>query len=486
MGKESLHEHMTYESLTQYRELNAAWRLLASDNAAFVTSFLYQEFIAENKREIPEYILLSHLESYIEDIPSISENKKSASEYLKEWGDDGHGWLRRYHILDNDETHYDLTSSAQKAIEWLVGLKEKSFVGTESRLILVFELLNQITEQTQLDPERRIEELERQKAEIELEIERAKQGDIKVLEPVQVKERFLQAMSMSREISSDFRLVEQNFRELNRNMREKIVTWDKSKGELIENYFENKNIIQNSEQGRSFYAFFEFLTSKVDRDNFKNSVEYLRGLEEIKEDVYNSGIERMPDDWLMGSERVLRTIEVMSEQLRRYVDENYVQDERRINELIKSIEANAGLLKGELPKGDFISIDMDYADINLIFNRELFKPSEKIVIQDNLLDYGEEEESYEDLYNSSNIDKTALISNVNEILKQKPKVTLTEVVEDYPLKYGLEELLAYLDLGQDNIECIINDSTNEVATWKNADNEEVLAEIPLVEFFIKE
>lgn len=44
---------------------------------------------------------------------------------------------------------------------------------------------------------------------------------------------------MAREILSDFRAVEQNFRELNKNTRQKIASWDKIKGELIGDYFSN-------------------------------------------------------------------------------------------------------------------------------------------------------------------------------------------------------------------------------------------------------
>lgn len=132
-------------------------------------------------------------------------------ELLAQWADEEHGYLRKFYPANHDKVHYDLTSLAQKAIEWIASLKTESFVGAESRLILIFQLLHKIAEQSNQDPARRLKELERKKAELEHEIILAKDGVVKVLEPVQIKERFLQAMQMSREILADSRVVEQNY-----------------------------------------------------------------------------------------------------------------------------------------------------------------------------------------------------------------------------------------------------------------------------------
>ncbi|SQD08296.1 Protein of uncharacterised function (DUF3375) [Fusobacterium necrophorum subsp. necrophorum] len=138
-----------------------------------------------------------------------------------------------------------MTSSTQEAIDWIISLKSEQFIGTESRLMMIFGLFHEILSGTETDPELKIQELERKKLEIEREIELVKQGKMKNLESTQIKERFLQASSMSREILSDFRAVEQNFRNLNRTMQEKIASWEGSKGELIEEYFLNRMIFIN-------------------------------------------------------------------------------------------------------------------------------------------------------------------------------------------------------------------------------------------------
>ncbi|HWQ42231.1 MAG TPA: DUF3375 family protein [Desulfosporosinus sp.] len=52
--KTEFSEHMSFEFLELLRKKNPAWRLLTSSQTPFVASFLYREFIAENRRQIAE------------------------------------------------------------------------------------------------------------------------------------------------------------------------------------------------------------------------------------------------------------------------------------------------------------------------------------------------------------------------------------------------------------------------------------------------
>lgn len=483
MTKSDLFEHMSYDSLSYLKSYHPAWRLMAARNAPFTVSFLYREFVAENKREISEHVLVNHLESYMQIIPNIQDNDKTAQEYLVEWADDSYSWLRRFYPINNDEIHYDLTSTAQKAIEWVIGLKQNNFIGTESRLILVFELLHQITQQSQTDPETRIQELERQKSELEEEISRAKLGEIKILGSTQIRERFMQAMSMSREILADFRAVEQNFRDLNRNMREKIARWDKGKGELIGSYFSDQSAIYKSEQGQSFEAFLEFLMSKTAQEDLDYTIDYLQGLEPIKEIINRSGINRISSDWLDGSRHVWDTVEAMSEQLRRYVDENFIEEERRINQIIKNIEMKAISLVGTTPKGDFMTMDKIAPTISLPFDRALFIPQRKVSLIDDEVNYGEQTESDEALYTHISVDKEQLISRIKVILQDEEQVTLAQVIKKYPLRYGLTELITYLTLEYDKGDHEVDENIIDPIVWTNDENQTVRANLPRIVYY---
>jgi len=75
-------------------------------------------------------------------------------------------------------------------------LTERSFVGTESRLLTLFELLKQMSEGSETDPETRIAELHKRRDEIDAEIGRITAGDLPLLDDTAVKDRFQQFIGL--------------------------------------------------------------------------------------------------------------------------------------------------------------------------------------------------------------------------------------------------------------------------------------------------
>jgi hypothetical protein len=122
-------------------------------------------------------------------------------------------FLRKYYPPQEDEAEYDLSAATEKALEWLNSLSEKQFVGTESRLLTIFELLRNLVYETESNAETRIAELSKRKAEIEEEISRLQTGEKPFSLPslTQVKERFFQIEETARHLLSDFRHFEAYF-----------------------------------------------------------------------------------------------------------------------------------------------------------------------------------------------------------------------------------------------------------------------------------
>ena len=115
--------------------------------------------------------------------------------------------------------------------------------------------MRQLIAATERDAAARVADLVRKRAEIDAEITRIKGGDIPVIDPADVKERFLHAAGMAKALLSDFREVEQNFRDLYRGVREQIATFEGEKGALLDAIFGERDAIVDSDEGKSFRAF---------------------------------------------------------------------------------------------------------------------------------------------------------------------------------------------------------------------------------------
>ncbi|MGB0515089.1 MAG: DUF3375 domain-containing protein, partial [Wenzhouxiangellaceae bacterium] len=339
---------MDFDSLVQLRDAHSGWRLLLADHAPMVVSFFHRCFIESNARALPESTLVARLDDHLHRIRQTHGDerfRRPPRDYLKDWAGDDRAWLRRYYTSDSDEAHYDLTPAAENAMRWLTGLEQPHFVGAESRLMTVFDLARQIVRGTETDPAARIAELEQQRAAINAEIERIRDGELSLMDDTRLKERFLQMVETAGALLADFRQVEQNFRQLDRQVRERITWFDGAKGEVLDEVFGEQDAIVDSDQGRSFRAFWDFLMSPSRQEELSELLERILALEAVTELKPDRRLKRIHYDWLEAGEHTQRTVARLSEQLRRFLDDQAWLENRRIMELLRGIEQKAVALR---------------------------------------------------------------------------------------------------------------------------------------------
>lgn len=460
-----------YVTLDLLRQSHPAWRLLRSDHAPLVASFLQRVFIAPNIRVMAQADLAEALEDELFGLRQrlgVEAFPKPALDYLNDWAGAEKGWLRKFYRQGSDEPHFDLTPATEKAIVWLGALAERSFVGTESRLLTLFELLKQMSEGSETDPQARIAELHKRRDEIDAEISRILSGDIPLLDETELKDRFQQFMALARELLADFREVEHNFRGLDRRVRERIALWDGSKGVLLEEIMGERDTIADSDQGRSFRAFWDFLMSSNRQEELSALLERVLSLPPVAELKPDARTRRVHYDWLEAGEHTQRTVAQLSQQLRRFLDDQAWLENRRIMDILRGIEAKALALREAPPKGEVMTIADTAAGIELPMERRLYTPAIKPLIADIALESGDNEvdaELTKALYSQVVIDKARLARHIRHALQDRSHVTLRELCETQPLQHGLAELVAYLQLAGDAFKTVVDEETQEAIIW---------------------
>jgi hypothetical protein len=457
-----------YTTLNLLRQSHPAWRLLRSDHAALVASFLHRVFIVPNLRVMAQADLAEALE---DELFTLRERlggeafPKTALDYLNDWAAADRGWLRKFYRQGSDEPHFDLTPATEKAIAWLGTLTERSFVGTESRLLTLFELLKQMSEGSETDPQLRIAELRKRRADIDAEIARIQAGDVPLLEDTALKDRFQQFMAMARELLTDFREVEYNFRGLDRRVRERIALWEGAKGALLEEIMGERDLIADSDQGRSFRAFWDFLMSSRRQEELSTLLERVLALPVIAELKPDPRTRRVHYDWLEAGEHTQRTVAQLSQQLRRFLDDQAWLENRRIMDILHGIEAKALALRESPPTGEVMSIADTAAGIELPMERPLHTPAVKPLIVDIALEAGDSDVDASVLYSQVVIDTAELVHHIRHAFQDRSQITLSELCEMHPLQHGLAELVAYLQLAGDAFRTVVDEETTETIPW---------------------
>jgi hypothetical protein len=476
---------MDYHTLETLRRRHPAWRLLAADHAPLIVSFLHRSFIAPNLRSVSAPELISRLEDLLHDLRArLGEGAfpRSAAGYLEDWAADEHGWLRKYYPPNSDEPHFDLTPAAEKAIDWLASLGERHFVGTESRLLTVFELLRQMAAGTDVDPRARLAELERRKAQIDADILRIQQGHLDLMDASRVKDHFQQMATTARGLLSDFRELEQNFRELDRQVREKIATWDGNKGALLDEIFGQRDAISDSDQGKTFRAFWDFLMSPARQEELSALLQRVFALDAVQALHPDRRLLRIHYDWLEAGEIAQRTVARLSEQLRRYLDDQAWLENRRIMQLLRGVEQRALSIRESAPPGPFMALDDPVPAVELPMDRPLFAPPFKPRITDQVLLEGQEGIPADALFEQVYVDRARLAEHVRRVLQTRCQVSLAELVSERPLEQGLAELVAYLSLASEDRRAVIDDARTQTIGWTDDRGRCVQATLPTVIF----
>ncbi len=460
---------MDYEYIRYLKDHNPSLRLLRLENAPLIVSFLYQHFKSDNNIVLSSIELTTRLSDYLHN---LRENygddiyPDSAKNYLERWATEG--FLRKYYMPDSDEPVFELTPATEKAIEWIRDLDKKEFVGTESRLLKIYEILKEIVYKSSDDPQKRVAELERQRQEIDKEIEKIKAGEIEKFSETQIKERFYEVYDTARKLISDFRQIEYNFREIDRSLREKQLNNNLKKGKLLEDVFRSHDLLWQTDQGNSFRAFWEFLMSQSKQEELDDLIESVNRLPEVRNIKNDDFIDRIKVSMIEAGDKVNKTIHHLIEQLRRYLDDKTLLENKRIIEVIRTVKASALKIKDNPPMDkDFMTVE-DRPEIRLIMERPLFSPAKGVEIRAAELEEGNADSvDASVLYRQLYIDYDILKNNIRELLKFKTQVTLKQITDVYPIEKGLTEILAYYDIASKDSKSFINDETTEAITIKN-------------------
>jgi len=183
---------------------------------------------------------------------------------------------------------------------------------------------------------------------------------------------------------------------------------------------------------------------------------------ELKPD---SRTRRVHYDWLEAGEHTQRTVAQLSQQLRRFLDDQAWLENRRIMDILRGIEAKALALREAPPAGTVTSIAQCAADMDLPMERPLFTPALKPLIADVELLAGDTDVDAAALYSQVVVDKAKLARHIRQALQDRSQVTLRELTESRPLQQGLAELVAYLQLGSVSFKAVVDEDNPDLIAW---------------------
>jgi Protein of unknown function (DUF3375) len=456
---------MEYEQIKHELKTSAALKLLRSSNVALVASFLYKQFKVAQRVSITQIELGGKLSDYLDFLREIYPDSypRPSKEYLSEWCDDQ---LLRKMYESGDEPIFTLTPDAEKAIAYLEDLQNRDeFVGTESRFLQIFDLLKEIKDRSTVDIETRISQLESDRDQIQQTIDQIRQtGVVDRYSSTQLQERFLLANQVTRQLVADFRDIEQNFRSLTRKVQEAQLEKDSRKGMVISRVLDADQELKDSDQGRSFYAFWSFLMTESKHQELKSMIKTVYQLEELQTVTQEYPLlRRIERSLLNAGSYIVQSNNRLTEKLRQMLDERNLQENRRVAELITEVQRLALQRVGDAPTDpDFWTLEAE-PHVNLVMMHPLH-PLEASETPTFSLDFADlpdisMNEEISELYQQFYVDENVLTERITRTLEHCSAITLTDLIQLYPVTQGLPEIVAYMSIAAQSDRHLIKYST---------------------------
>ncbi len=457
-----------------------AARLLRLRHAALLLSFLHQEFKAESSsgRAVAEPQLTAQLADYLKalaHVPEADELPATSAEgqlfaapdtgpalarrYLSRWADEG------YLSLTPDESGqpwYDLTSASEKALLWLEGLDRREFVGTGSRLRHLFDQLLALVEGSHADPAQRLRELKKDRRAIEAEVRLIERtGRVKAYDDLEVREKFDLIVRQGKELGTDFRDVDENLRRVLLELYQRQLQASTTKGQALGFALNARAELKEQDQGRSFYAFWDFLTGEAQQQQLN---ELLAATDELVQQrgvaaESDLGFLRQLKSYLYEeARRVQQASEQLTERLHRLITSRHPRQHRRALAATQGIQRVAlalrvrpgaagpglcvagrpvlGLPWGRLAHGPQPpALPLPSAPAALPAAAPVELPAEVAVA----------------LLRHLAVDTARLRQHLATLLAEQPSVPLPVVLARFPPTQGLAEVVAYVALAAEQI-----------------------------------
>jgi len=287
------------------------------------------------------------------------------------------------------------------------------------------------------------------------------------MDDTRLRERFLQMSDTARGLLADFRQVEQNFRDLDRQVRETVAAWDGSKGDMLAQVFGEHDAITDTDQGRTFRAFWDFLMSPSRQEELSTLLERVMALDPVRELEPDPRLQRVHYDWLEAGEATLRTVARLSEQLRRYLDDQAWLENRRIMQLLHKVERHALAVREAPAQTPGMTVDELAPSVTLPLERPLYRPPLKPRIEQNELATGDADLDAGALFDQFYVDRAALRSRLQQALQTRDQISLAALLEHSPLERGLAELVTWLALAADDPSALIDEAGECEVSWRD-------------------
>ena len=303
---------------------------------------LLQTHLYDTERRLPASTFHERIARDLEHLRSTGEDwPQTAQAYVASWL--AEGYLERRYPNGASEEEYELSTSTIEAIRFTAGQVKPHSAATETRLGLVIDALARLAEDTDADRQRRVARLRAEQERLEREIAAIEQGVLHILPEAAALERTREIIVLADGLAGDFRRVRDQFEQLNRDLRARIMENEGSRGDVLDSLFAGIDLITDSEAGRTFSAFWRLLTDPEQSATLDEALDQLMARDFVGQldSQERKFLLRLTPTLLDQGGMVHDVLQSFARSLKNFVQSREFLEQRRLTQLLRQAQLAA-------------------------------------------------------------------------------------------------------------------------------------------------
>jgi hypothetical protein len=445
-------------TLINTRRQHPAWLLMASRRAPLIISCLkplFESHVDGIPQEEAEQQLTEMLAEHANDEEFAIDHDDYALAARRELRD----WLRRELIVER-QGKIIATDALQQALAFVEGLNNRIMTSTASRLSIVQREIENLEAHLNPDPKSRTRHLKQKIRALEEALERVAQGHVETLSGNQAIEGIREIYSLATSLRTDFRRVEDSYREADRQLRLSIISEQQHRGEVVDKLLDSHDHLLETTEGQVFHSFHKQLSHSVELDKMKQQLRMILMKPEAEQALSHpqqNELRQLVHQLVSESAGVIRARARSERDVKGFLKTGLASEHHRVGQLLNEILevalnldwGRAALRRGPSPlppvaivTGNLPLIERLRFKVIETDNHELLELTEQFANIDEIGD---------DFWESfDSLDRHALIDDTLQLLAERGEaMSIAQLSQYLPPTHDLETLALWLSMARE-------------------------------------
>lgn len=325
------------ERLIGLRRHHPAWMLLASTNGPLMVASMKSLIDAHpagiEMESAVEHLALSMADHANDTQFDIGEDHAlSARRELR-------SWIRRGLIVERGGELL-ATDALQKACDFVDALSDSAMTSTASRLATVQRAIEELQSKLSSSKSGRERILRERIENLQKQLDEVQSGRFEVLRGKPAEEGIREVYQLAISLRADFRRVEDSYREADRTLRQRVLSEQQNRGQVVDELLDGHDALVATPEGQVFESFHEQLVKSAELARMKERLSGILDNENTNRSLsrrQRADLRQLVNRLVAESQRVIQARASSERDVRGFLKSGLADEQVRVGAILQDI-----------------------------------------------------------------------------------------------------------------------------------------------------